>query len=518
MRQSEVAPGIGDYAALIRRRGIWIATILPALILLSTYLAYALPAQYESTATVLLEPSSIPQELIKTTVASYANQQIQIISGRVMALDTLKELVQQYDPYPRSNLSVEQKAQRILADTTLQPVDPVTFEPLEKSEAFSLHYRNPTPARASQVAQRLADLFLTYHQRERTRAAQEATRLVRGEADELNNELRALDGQIAQLKEKYGDALPDSRDRNEVGRDQAERDLEDLQRQERAAEERQELLRVQLSGLSPNLLANKGDLTDLATVKAQLADAEQRYTPDHPDVKRLRRALESLLAQQNARGGAAPIKADNPEYIRVSSEYDAAHKEVVALQSGAERARSRVGEYSARLRSSPEIERQYSELQRRRESLGGQYQQAVDRVKSAEMGQVFEAQEQGEHFTLLRAPYPARSPVYPNRLGLILLGLLLGGAIAAIAVSIAESSDATVRGARDVSPGDAALFLGGVPNILRPQDERRRKLAWGSVCTVYLVALLVVFATIIQAQLKAHDAVGSTATQESSRP
>jgi succinoglycan biosynthesis transport protein ExoP len=511
---NESAPGFGEYAALIRRRGIWVATIVPAVILLSIYLAYALPAQYQSTATILLEPSSIPQELIKTTVASYADQQIEVISGRVMTPETLTELVRQFDPYPDTKLSVEQKAQRVLADTSLERVDPVTFEPLEKSAAFSLHYQNPSPARAALVAQRLADLFLTYHQRERTRAAREAAQLIAGQADELTRELRALDEEYAQLRERHGDALPDARDRNEVGRAQAERDLEDLQRQLRAEQGQETLLSAQLSGLSPNLMANKGDMTDLATVKAQLADAEQRYTPDHPDVKRLRRALASLVAQQNARGAGAPvIKPDNPEYIRVANQYDAAHKEVLALQASAERARTKVDEFTTLLRSSPEIERQYNDLQRRRESLQSQFQEIQEKVKSAEMGQVFEAQKQGEHFTLLRAPFVASGPYYPNRLGMILLGLVLGGALAAIAVTIAESSDATVRGAKDLA--DAAgdvLLLGGIPEILRPEDHRRKRLIWGTVCAAYLVAAVVVGVTIVQAELRAQGVQTSSSS------
>jgi polysaccharide chain length determinant protein (PEP-CTERM system associated) len=511
MIQNDNAPGFGDYAALVRRRGIWIITIVPAALLLSIYLAFALPAQYQSTATIILEPSSIPQELIKTTVASYADQQIEIISGRVMTPETLAELVRQYDPYPGAPLSLEQKAQQVLGSTSLARVDPVTFEPLEKSDAFSLHYQNPSPTRAAEVARRLADLFLTYHQRERTRAAQEASQLISGQADELNKELRKVDEEYAQLRERHGDALPDARDRNQAGLAQSERDIDDLQRQLRTAQEQESLLDTQLSGLSPNLMANKGDMTDLATVKAQLADAQQRYTPDHPDVKRLKRALAALLAQQNARGTGAPaVKPDNPEYVRVASQYDAAHKEVLALEAGVSRARAKVDEYTALLRSSPEIEREYSNLQRRRESLQSQYQQIQDKVQSAAMGQVFEAQKQGEHFTLLRGPVAASHPYSPNRVGLILLGLVAGCALAAIMVAIAESSDTTVRGTREFT-GAGEFLLGGIPEILRPQDLRRRRFVWGTVGAVYVAALMLVGFTVVRAEMHARGVQATSA-------
>ncbi|HEY6456422.1 MAG TPA: hypothetical protein VIY90_14205 [Steroidobacteraceae bacterium] len=400
---------------------------------------------------------------------------------------------------------MDQKAHLILANVNLERVDPVTLEPLEKSPAFSLHYQNPNPQRAAEVTQRLAGLFLTYHHRERTMAAQEATKLITDRADELTKELRQLDDEYAQLRAKHGDVLPDARDRNEMDRDRAERDVEDLQRQLRTAQERESMLTIQLNGISPNLLANKGDLSDLATVRAQLADAEQRYTPQHPDVIRLRRALATLLAQQNARGasGSIAVKADNPEYQRVAGELASARKDVAALQASADRATAELNRYTDLLHGSPDIERQYTELQRRRDSLQTQFQQIQEKLKGAQMGQQFEADKQGEHFSMIRAPFAASSPFFPNRLGVILLGIVLGCALAAIAVAIVESSDASVRGASDLAATDDLPLLGGIPEILRPEDDRHRKLVWGSVCAVYLAAVVLVAVTVVQAQIRA---------------
>jgi polysaccharide biosynthesis transport protein len=507
MREEEGSAGLGSYTQLLHRRRAWILAILPAAFLIAVYFAFAITPRYRSTATIILEPSSIPQEFIQTTVANYADQQIEIISGRVMSPETLQELVHQYDPYPEAtDLSVEQKAHRVMLDMQLERVDPVTLEPLEKSPAFSLYYFNPNPKRAEIVCQRLADLFLTYHQRERTRAAQAATKLITARANDLTEELRKLDAQYAELTSQHADVLPGSKDRNELNRERSERDLEDAQRQLRAAQERQSLMQIQLNGLSPNLLAGKGgavggDLTDLATVKAQLADAEQRYTPDHPDVKRLRRALASLMTQQNGRGTGPVIKADNPEYQRVASQLESANRDVAALQATVQREVADLSRYTYALHGSPEIERQFVQLQRQRDSLQAQYLQVQEKIKGAEMGQRFEADKQGEHFSEIRAPYAASSPYFPNRLGMILLGLVAGSVIAAIAVAIAESSDATVRGGNDLAVLGKFTMLGGVPEILRPQDHRRRRLIWSSVCALYLAAAIVVAVTVVRAEV-----------------
>src|SRR5215470_9051418 len=113
----QTGSGLGAYWPILRRRATYIAVIAPVFVLLSVYLAFALTPLYQSTATILLEPSSVDPKVVTTTVTSYSNQQIEIVQGRVMTGDTLKELVKQYDPYPRSGMSTHDKVQEILQQT-----------------------------------------------------------------------------------------------------------------------------------------------------------------------------------------------------------------------------------------------------------------------------------------------------------------------------------------------------------------------------------------------------------------
>ena len=88
MAVNEAAGEVGSYAALFRRRKVWLLTIIPGALLVSVYLAFALPAQYRSTATLMLEQAAIPENFIKQTVRSYADQQIDVIQGRVLTAET----------------------------------------------------------------------------------------------------------------------------------------------------------------------------------------------------------------------------------------------------------------------------------------------------------------------------------------------------------------------------------------------------------------------------------------------
>jgi succinoglycan biosynthesis transport protein ExoP len=221
-------------------------------------------------------------------------------------------------------------------------------------------------------------------------------------------------------------------------------------------------------------------------------------------VKRLRRALASLQARGAQVGAKPATNADNPEYRRIASELDAANSEVAALQTSTARARAQLQQYTANLFPSPEVERQFSDLERRRTSLQTQYQEVQSKLKSAQLSQVVEADAHAEHFSLVRAPVAASSPYSPNRIGVILLGLVLGCAIAAVVVAVAETSDATVRGTRDVVGFSSIPVLGGVPVILLPSDQRRQRLFWGWVSAAYLIVAAFVALTVIQAEIRDH--------------
>ena len=98
---SAAAVTLADRWAAIRRRR-WPALWVSLGILLSALLAALLwPATYRSTGTVLIEQQELPVDLVQSTITSYADQRIQVISQRVMTTENLLRIIQRYDLYPR---------------------------------------------------------------------------------------------------------------------------------------------------------------------------------------------------------------------------------------------------------------------------------------------------------------------------------------------------------------------------------------------------------------------------------
>jgi polysaccharide biosynthesis transport protein len=501
MSTTASAPIVGDFLGVLRRRYIYLATILPGILFLCVVAAFAIHPRYQASSTILLEPSSVPKDIIETTVISYSDQQIEIVQGRVMTVESLLPIVQEIDPYPMlKELSPAEKAQRILDDSSVERVDPVTFKPQAESNAFSLLYNNRDPAIAKEIDSRLAKLFLSYNQVRRTEAAGEAAGFLEKQSDSINTQMREVDGKLAELRKKYGDASPELLTRNQISLEETQRQLDNLQPQVMAAQEKESVLSLQLSQMSPNLITQSGDLTDIATVRAKLTEAEQRYTPDHPEVKRLRRAMETLMAQaaQSPRsaGGIAQA-ANNPVYNLTATEVQAARNGLASLRAQVNALQNKLGQQRSLIALTPAAEHEFSEVVRRKEVLQAEYQKIQDKLQSANLARTFESQQGGERFTLLRGASEPKSPAYPNRLGLILLGLVFGSALAGIGMAVSESMDKNIRTARDILLPDVVPLLASIPYIKNKRDRRGHALKVGSIIAAYSIALSVAVAVIV---------------------
>ena len=434
-----------DYFRIVRRRWVYPATILPAVLLVAIFVAFVLPTLYRSFGVIMIESSSISGRVVPSTVddfkgdgrdtkgaTAYVDQQLDVVRRRVTSIEELKKVVAEVDPYPdEPDLSIADKAELIADNTSMERVDPIKLEPLLDSLAFSVSYDNPNPQLAQKVAAKLVDRFVTYNQRTRAEQAVQAYQFLLQQARASEGSMRDMERKLAQFKGKYGAALPDAQARNLANVDRVQRDLDSFNSEIRAAQERESTLALQLSQTSPSLVAAVGDYrTEIARLKSELAEAEQKYTPQHPDVKRLRRAVADLAGMRATGDSFSNTKPDNPEYLMIRAQLSSVRSDLAALRSRAAKARSEQAHYDEQITLAPSVERDYIELTRAYQSETARYQDLQTRMKGAALAQNLEGEARGERFTLIRPAYTPSRPQSPNRLGIILIGFVLGLALA----------------------------------------------------------------------------------------
>src|SRR6266508_2184870 len=143
----ETTKDLRDYlAAFSRRKKQIVATIL-ILFGISVAVAVLLPSVYRSTATILIEQQEIPADLVRSTISSYADQRIQVISQQVMTRANLMRIVAKYNLYPRykATKTTEDILERLTKDIKLDivkadVVDQRSGAKTSATIAFSLSY------------------------------------------------------------------------------------------------------------------------------------------------------------------------------------------------------------------------------------------------------------------------------------------------------------------------------------------------------------------------------------------
>ncbi|EXJ14631.1 GumC family protein [Imhoffiella purpurea] len=526
-----------DYLAVLRRRKWQLVVPMALLGVFAVMAALFIPATYRSSATILIERQEIPDDLVRTTVTSYADQRIQVISQRVMTTANLSQLIERYELYPEVrakesiNVAVARMRSRISLDMISADVmDPRSGRPQEATIAFTLGFQDASPVIAQKVTSDLVSLFLNENLEARTAAADEATNFLKAEADRLGQQISTLEARLADFKERNGDNLPELMSLNRELMMRTEERLRDNAQSKRTLEQQAIYLESELAQLSPTIAGADGASLEgyleqlqaqyvrikqkyspehpdriqmereiaslqemvghsgggpsgsrLADLKAELASLRKRYSEDHPDVVALERSIASTEAQMaTARkagrdGDALASAADNPAYVQLLARLDAARIEIDSLNKAREALEQQLADYEERIKAAPRIEQQYRALTRDYENASRKYQEVREKSLQAELAQALERDRKGERFSLIEPPLVPEKPAKPNRLAIMVLGFVLSVAGGVGNVALREALDRGLHGARAVQSATRAPLLAVIPLITTRKDRERRR-------------------------------------------
>ena len=193
-RQAELAaPTVHDvFAFLARRKWIFLAAFVPVL-LVAAALAFGLPPVYLSQATILVEQSTIPEETVQPA-AGYVDEQIQVVTQRVLSATGVADWVARFGLYPdesRSRVIEQFREDTVVEPITAEVVDRRTNRLSQATIGFTLGYRAASPELAQAVTAELADAFLTENARARMQRATDTSRFLEREAERLARCMRA---------------------------------------------------------------------------------------------------------------------------------------------------------------------------------------------------------------------------------------------------------------------------------------------------------------------------------------
>ena len=541
---------MNDYIAVFKkRRGLFLSIAAPIAII-AAGLSLLLPDKYTSSAQIDidLEGSNV-RTLEPIELTTYADQYIAKLESRVMARENLLELANDNAVFGESSAAGDESERiekiRDSAEVTIvsQPVINQNGREVDVISGFQVAASSSDPGFSHAVASFLSAEFLQADRSARTERASSTSTFLRDQMNKTEQEIAALEQQIAEFKVENACCLPELMDLNMAVIQRSEREIESLQPTLRALEKDRLFVQGQLDEFRKQtastdrleeleqeylrLVANygsdhpdvirirreitamssvgdgDGDLFELTELRMKLAEAEQRYSAEHPDVVRYKRQIASLEAKQAASSSAGPSSLrDNPRYQQLRAQLNALDSQLIELRAKAPVLREKIADYEQRLTRTPQIESEYQALNRQLEAARNNFDSLQERQIIARQTEAFESTEIGARLTEVRAARQPSEPSGPPRLAFLIIGVFAAATFGVFAFLMAEMTDATVRGSRDISMVMDMVPLATIPVIensttLAARRQQQKMLVSGAVLAVVAAAVLVYLRSIL---------------------
>ncbi|UCH21532.1 MAG: chain-length determining protein [Deltaproteobacteria bacterium] len=491
---------LNDYVLILKRRK-W-SLILPALIIfaISAMIAVALPPVYKSTSTILIEEQEIPADFVMATVTSFVEQRLQSIHQRIMSTTRLIDIINRFNLYSdlKGKLTSEQIVEKMrksikLETISAEVVDRRTGRPSAATVAFTLTYEGKgIPDKVQRVANVLASLFLEENLRVRERQTKETSQFLEDEMKKLKAQLDDIEGKIATYKAMHINELPEVFQVNMQSLNNTERNIERLNQQLQSFKEREGYLQTQLASITP-LEKMTEDKRRLRALRVQLANLETRFTDEYPDVIKTKEEIEKLekrikdFDKTTESTGSLP---DNPAYITLASQLASTQAELDSVKKQIINLSTKADEYRRRIEATPKVEETYKALAIERNNTQAKYDDLVRKFMEAKVAHGLEKEQKGERFTIIDPARLPEKPYKPNRLAIMMIGLVLGVAAGVAVASIKEFTDSSVRSSDMLSAVTSFPVLAGIPEITTPKDIRRKKVIQGLQITGFIIVVV----------------------------
>jgi polysaccharide chain length determinant protein (PEP-CTERM system associated) len=492
-----------DLRGIVRRRAKVVLGVALVVALAGYWIAMALPNEYESFATVLVEPQSVDPDLVEAGVPqSDLNRRLGLMAAQILSRPRLSRVIDELGLYPEeSNYLLREEVINLMRDHVR--ISPVVPE-LEKRQAavrgdfqidqFRIFFSDNDPVVARDVAQRLANDFIEEHIASRVKVSQKSVEFVEAELARLADAIQEVDARVSQVKAANPGRLPEEVANNQRRLERINADLALARREVAAARSDEAFFQSQTATAREMMRGSDRSTSPVERMRAleiALAEFDARgYTDKHPDVMEAKAQLELLRVQveeakrkgEGAGSFAEHSAAANAERARLRRIH--AEQEIVALEQGTEDIQVLLAETHA-------VAEQLDALQREYRHLSQSYQDFSRRRLEAGVQADLERRQLGEQFRVLEAAFLAPEPSSPNRVMIIVIGVIFGVALGGGMGIVLEAADGTVHDARQLQNTLELPVLASIPEISLEPD--RRRLRRGRIRTAALTSALVVF-------------------------
>jgi polysaccharide chain length determinant protein (PEP-CTERM system associated) len=471
----------------IFRRYWWIPVLTTTLLASAGYLTtLVLSKKYTSSTLVLVEQPTVPTDFVKPVVTDDLNHRLASMQEQILSRSRLQPIIEQYNLYPhlRSTAHMEDLVERLRKSIEVELIQPMPGSVNRQPPGFHVSVTFDNAALAQQICSQITSMFMEQNVKRREQQAADTTEFLSQQLAEAKAKLDEQDKKLADFKSRNLGVLPEQEQTNLSLLGGMNTQLESTNQALSRAHQDKAFNQTMLTQQEASWKAQKTGLQNpdsleqqMSVLQDQLAALLSRYTPEHPDVIKLKSQIEELkkriAADPDTKDpGATPapsyrepaaiqelrakIKQDDLNIAELTKRQNQVQEQIRALQ--------------ARIQASPMVEQQFKELTRNYQAASEMYNELLKKRENSAMATTLEHQQESETFKVLDPPSLPLNPSYPKKMTFVGGGAGAGLALALATLYLLALSDKAMYSERDIELSLKLPVLALVPSF----DASRR--------------------------------------------
>jgi len=460
---------------------------------------------YRSSARVFVDTRTALDRYVKDlAIQQDVNAQINFVRQSLLSRPQLEKVVRETDLDLRAKTP---QARVALVDSLLRNIKVTAEDAGSGGLVFTLTYDAPNRQTGLRVVEVLMNTFVEDILGGKRTGSEVGKKFLKEQIEEYEQKLRESEDRLADFKRRNVGLMPGAQgdyfSRLQAELTAVEKGRADLSIAQTSREELARQLRGEVSAATPGSANVSSETTlRLQESQAKLDNLLLQYTEKHPDVLALRQTIAQLEERRKVefaamRNGTLSVGASsNPVVQSIQLALNKSDVEIASLRASIGEGQRKVAELQKLVNTAPEVEAEFTRLNRDYNGTRERYTALVDRAERAKIGDQAEETD-AVRFEVLDPPASKAKPVAPNRPLLLIGGLLAGlGAGVALAVLLHQLRPVFTSSRRLAEVTQLPVFGVVSETWLDKHHERRRGELYRYSAAA--AALLVVFVVVLK--------------------
>ncbi len=424
-------------------------------------------------------------------------------------------------------------------------------QPVLLTIAFSLTYEDEDPKKAQAVTNEIVSYYLEKNLESREKVARGTTEFLTEQLKQERMLMNELQGRIAVYEKEHIEELPEYSTLNMQKLERLSQRITDVDMQIRSLEEQRSILKGNQAMLDPySSSATSKVMTSserLQQVQLERAEAMSKYSSSHPSVKEkdqeitllksgakggqgYDQTMDKLKAAENKLAGLQSTYTDkhpmvqstereikrlkeqleeskkdrpadanmtaaptNPAYITLQAELEKLSVSVSSLEIEKKQLEKDTKDLLEKLHSMPEVAKQFAEMDTEYQSVKLNTNAIEQKLLGAQVSQGMEEEKRGESFQVVEPAFLPEKPAKPNRVAIILAGVVLALGLSVGTAAAREFSDKKIHDLETLQRISRFPVISIIPAIITKADiaaTTEAKVIFGVTAIVVIVGVV----------------------------